>query len=181
MAFGNATKGYVKKHGGSGGGGGTTDYEDLLNKPSINGVELLGDKKIGTLSGDIKMTLSDVSNMNLSNVANAQTLIFNALTQKWENKTLDATVEVIHYVGDGTRNRVHNVGEYKALKIFGVSNAGYTESSFIVSPFTYYWCDMATSKDGTVTHGDGNIALSNDNVGLEMNEANVDYYIVIIR
>lgn len=29
---------------GSGGGGGTTDYEELDNKPSINGVTLVGDK-----------------------------------------------------------------------------------------------------------------------------------------
>lgn len=42
MAFGNATKGYVKKH--SGGGGGTSNYNDLSNKPSINGVTLTGNK-----------------------------------------------------------------------------------------------------------------------------------------
>lgn len=44
MAFGNATKGYVKSHGGGGGGGGTSNYNDLSNKPSINGVELKGNK-----------------------------------------------------------------------------------------------------------------------------------------
>lgn len=42
MAFGNATKGYVKKH--SGGGGGASNYNDLSNKPQINGVELTGNK-----------------------------------------------------------------------------------------------------------------------------------------
>lgn len=44
MAFGNATKGYVKKHSGGGGGGGTSNYNDLSNKPSINGVTLSGNK-----------------------------------------------------------------------------------------------------------------------------------------
>lgn len=107
MAFGNATKGYVKKRG----GGGTADYEKLLNKPSINGVELLGDKKIGTLSGDIKMKLSDVSNMNLSNVANAQTLIFNALNQKWENK---AQIErATLYTGSEKVNNITLSDSYK--------------------------------------------------------------------
>ena len=43
MAFGNATKGYVKKHSG-GGGGGTTNYSELSNKPQINGVTLDGNK-----------------------------------------------------------------------------------------------------------------------------------------
>lgn len=44
MAFGNATKGYVKKHSGGGGGGGTTNYNDLSNQPQINGVTLTGNK-----------------------------------------------------------------------------------------------------------------------------------------
>lgn len=47
---------------GSGGGSGTDDYEDLLNKPSINGVELLGNKAIGTLSGDIQVGYADLLN-----------------------------------------------------------------------------------------------------------------------
>lgn len=47
---------------GSGGGSGTDDYEDLLNKPSINGVELLGSKAIGTLSGDIQVEYADLLN-----------------------------------------------------------------------------------------------------------------------
>ena len=37
------------------GGSGTDDYEDLTNLPSINGVELLGNKVIGLLSGNIQV------------------------------------------------------------------------------------------------------------------------------
>lgn len=88
MAFGNATKGYVKRHSGGGGGGGTADYDDLLNKPSINGVELLGDKSIGSLSGNIQVKLSDIVDTNLNNVQNAQTLLYNALSQTWENSNV---------------------------------------------------------------------------------------------
>lgn len=43
MAFGNATKGYVKAHSG-GGGTGTDNYNNLSNKPKINGVALSGNK-----------------------------------------------------------------------------------------------------------------------------------------
>lgn len=39
----------------SGGGGGTGDYPDLTNKPSINGVELLGNKTVGLLSTNIQI------------------------------------------------------------------------------------------------------------------------------
>lgn len=73
MAFGNATKGYIRQHSG-GGGGGTSNYNDLSNKPSINGVELTGNKtsdqlNIGGLSfvdriSDVStgIALADISN-----------------------------------------------------------------------------------------------------------------------
>lgn len=42
---GNATKNYVDRHSSGGGGGsGTTNYNELENKPSINGVVLSGNK-----------------------------------------------------------------------------------------------------------------------------------------
>ena len=41
---------------GGGGGGDSGDYEDLINKPSINGVELLGDVSFKELGlGDIPL------------------------------------------------------------------------------------------------------------------------------
>ena len=50
MAFGNATKGYVRAHSSGGGGGGTSDYSQLSNKPSINGVTLSGNKTSADLN-----------------------------------------------------------------------------------------------------------------------------------
>ena len=35
--------------GGGGGGGGTSDYNDLLNKPQINGVTLVGNKTLAQI------------------------------------------------------------------------------------------------------------------------------------
>ena len=63
MAFGNATKGYVKKHSGGGGDGGTSNYNDLSNKPSINGVTLSGNKTSEDLNigGSGGMTLTDIT------------------------------------------------------------------------------------------------------------------------
>lgn len=144
MAFGNATKGYVRQHSGGGGGGGTSDYSQLSNKPSINGVTLSGNKT----SADLGIT---------------------------------GGVEVIHYVGDDTRSRVHEVGEYSALKVFGISNNGYTESSWADGEHTYYWADSNVSKSGTIIYGDGTIAFESQNSGLEFNASNVDYYIIVIR
>lgn len=42
---------YVKAHGG-GGGGGTSNYNDLSNKPKINGVTLSGNKTSADLGID---------------------------------------------------------------------------------------------------------------------------------
>lgn len=84
MAFGNATIGDLKKIAG-GGGGGTKDYTELINKPSINGVELLAGTNIGKLSGDIKVSLSAIDNVSLTTPTNAQALLFDALTSKWKN------------------------------------------------------------------------------------------------
>lgn len=41
-----------------GSGGGTMDYEDLTNKPSINGVELSGDVELSAIMADV--TQADV-------------------------------------------------------------------------------------------------------------------------
>lgn len=143
MAFGNATKGYVKKHSGGGGGGGTTNYSELSNKPQINGVTLDGNKT----SEDLHI----------------------------------GAISVIHYVGDGTRSRVHNVGQYSILKFFGASNTGYTESSWADGTHTYYLSDSNTNYTGNFIYGNGTIALNSQNSGLEFNDLNVDYYIIVIR
>lgn len=67
MAFGNATKGFVRAHSGGGGGGGASNYNQLTNKPQINGVELTGNKSSSDLgiAGVIlkELTPYDTDNM----------------------------------------------------------------------------------------------------------------------
>ena len=72
MAFGNATKGYVRAHSGGGGGGGTSNYNQLSNKPQINGVELSGNKSSSDL-GISGVNFTDVtshiaSGIDISNI-----------------------------------------------------------------------------------------------------------------
>lgn len=67
MAFGNATKGYVKTHSGGGGSGGTKDYEALSNKPSINGVTLSGNKTSSDLNITASHTLTHLTTDGLVN------------------------------------------------------------------------------------------------------------------
>ena len=72
MAFGNATKGYVRAHSGGGGGGSTSNYNQLSNKPQINGVELTGNKSSSDL-GISGVNFTDVtskiaSGIDISNI-----------------------------------------------------------------------------------------------------------------
>ena len=46
---------------GGGGGGGTSDYEDLENKPSIGGVELIGNKSLHDLGAAAESDIPDVT------------------------------------------------------------------------------------------------------------------------
>lgn len=46
---------------GGGGGGGTSDYNDLINKPSINGVPLIGNKSLQDLGAATASDIPDVS------------------------------------------------------------------------------------------------------------------------
>lgn len=64
MAFGNATKGYIRNHSGGGGGGGTSNYNDLSNKPKINGVELTGNKTSAELNIGGGFSFTEVTKVN---------------------------------------------------------------------------------------------------------------------
>ena len=80
--------GVLSSIGGSGGSG-TNNYEDLINKPKINGVELTGDlssESLG-LSGDGSTTsaLSDLTDVELTSLTNGQGLFYDGVLQKWVN------------------------------------------------------------------------------------------------
>lgn len=77
-----------------GGGGGTSDYPDLTNKPSINSVTLSGNKTTSDLNisyadltnkPTIPDEISDLSDVTLANLANGDTLKWDATNSKWVN------------------------------------------------------------------------------------------------
>lgn len=74
---------YQATRNGGGGGGGTTDYDDLDNKPSINGVTLSGDKT----TSDLGLKFSDLEGVELHNVQDGDVLTYDAALNKWVNKT----------------------------------------------------------------------------------------------
>lgn len=119
MAFGNATKGYVKSHSGGGGGGGTSNYNQLSNKPQINGVELIGNRTSGELNiGGISFVdkINDISTgISMSDINNGVLLV-----------STDSSSRRIS--GIFTKNDIVNNAEY----VFGYSNE-YSNNKFLVS------------------------------------------------
>lgn len=76
MAFGNATKGYVKAHSGGGGSSGTTNYNDLTNLPSINGVTLSGNKT----SADLNIVADGVKHTSYVGTSTSTTTDINTVS-----------------------------------------------------------------------------------------------------
>ena len=74
---------YMMGKNAGGGGGGTTNYNDLENKPEINGVTLNGDKSLEDLG--IPTDLSDLSDIGIENPTDGQIMKYNETTHKWEN------------------------------------------------------------------------------------------------
>ena len=62
------------------GGGGTDDYEDLENKPSINGVELSGDKS----TGDLGIEFNDLDDVDMTGVTDGQVPTWDATAGKYK-------------------------------------------------------------------------------------------------
>ena len=63
------------------GGGGTTNYNDLINKPKINDVELSGNKSLD----DLSINLEELPDTALSNPQEGQNLQYDATNEKWVN------------------------------------------------------------------------------------------------
>jgi len=76
--------------GSSGGGSGTSDYSDLTNKPSINGVELLGNKTVGLLSTNIQINADKIGYSGTVSGANTAKAAIESLKSSIDNISVDA-------------------------------------------------------------------------------------------
>lgn len=84
----------LEQSGGGGGGGGTSDYNDLSNKPSINGVQLIGNKTT------IQLKLDEIYWVSYGNATYAE--IGNALNSGKLPVCYYAGQYYIYSVGTGT-------------------------------------------------------------------------------
>lgn len=73
-----------------GGGGGTSNYPNLTNKPSINGVELLGNKVIGLLSTNIQVGSDRIGYSGTVSGANTAKEAIELLKSSIDNISVDA-------------------------------------------------------------------------------------------
>lgn len=81
-----ATYSWIAKNVQAGGGsGGTTDYDELTNKPAINGVTLAGDKTTAELGITIPASIDDLTDINLDSPSDGQLLAYDAENSEWVN------------------------------------------------------------------------------------------------
>lgn len=112
MAFGNATKGYVKKHGGGGGGGGS--HNNFTVDELTNGNFKLSDYKLLLVEGKnqygiIGTGLFFTANMNTTDRYNF------SVTEKTNNFTFRISVDsnnlitIIKSAGDGDLSHIYGI------------------------------------------------------------------------
>ena len=134
-----------------GGGGGTGNYPDLTNKPSINGVELLGNKVIGLLSTNIQVDSDKIGYNNLTSGLSA-TNVKSALDElksdidnvptnpdaddvSYDNTTSGMTADDVQGAIDELKNDIDSKGTASMNVTSGQSNQytftdGQTTSNF---------------------------------------------------
>jgi hypothetical protein len=139
-----------------GGGGGTTNYNNLTNKPKINGVELLGDKTVGDLGA-----VANILPADLPPPANKPLLVFNGgLIENAElkgNATVTGAYDSVvllppitasslgaefNITNQFTREQISNV---KSLVISGLSN--YVDFVYSSSTHNGAWLN-ASDREG---------------------------------
>lgn len=118
----------------SGGGGGTDDYEDLENKPSINGVVLSGDKS----TGDLGIEFNDLDDVDMTGVTDGQVPTWDATAQKYKPGTPAA--------GGGTNPNLL-INPWFTVNQRGFTSSSSTDKAFCVDR----WRMTYGSSPGTIT------------------------------
>ena len=98
----------IATYGGSGSGsGGTTNYNALLNKPSINGVTLTGNKTLADLgiTNYNNDKLTGLKDVDTTNIGDGKTLVYDAATQKHKYVDSIGTDELVKM--DSTTDAKH--------------------------------------------------------------------------
>lgn len=118
----------LERSGGGGGEPGTTNYNDLTNKPSVNGHILIGSKTSSDL--DLQPIISDLSTIRSGAAAGATAVqpatMNQALRGKQDNLTFDSTPT------SGSTNPVTSGGVYTSLttKVDKVAGKGLSTNDF---------------------------------------------------
>ena len=90
-------------------GSSSGDYEDLTNLPSINGVELLGNKAIGLLSGNIQVDSDKIGYNNAISGLSA-TNVKSAIDELANSPVAKTNIEAVYE--ETTALSAHSVNEY---------------------------------------------------------------------
>lgn len=139
----------IEQGGGGGGGSGTYDYDELMNKPTINSVQLAGNKT----TADLHISYNDLEDTpNLANVA--ETGDYNDLintptipmvkSDTLSNCTTDAVGMVTNYYPSMTNCVILN-----AVKLRTVGTSDYAWVTYMPNSTDANYILLVKSRDGT--------------------------------
>lgn len=147
----------AKKLSGGGGGTGTSNYNDLSNKPSINGTTLSGNKTAANLglqaeiTGDVTISSDNVDDTNATNL-----FVTSSEKSTWSGKQDALTFD--DSPTESSNNPVKSGGVYTALsgKQAAITNDNKLNPAYIDYNSTYAAVSATekTSWDGKATSGD---------------------------
>lgn len=123
----------IEQGGGGGGGSGTYDYDDLMNKPTINSVQLAGNKT----TADLHISYNDLENTpNLANVA--ETGDYNDLTNLPVPETAVNFTSQVTFVGTvGGDTRFYKKNDVVYMNYQGTTGTHDTNDILFTLPSGY--------------------------------------------
>ena len=162
----------IALYGGTGGSGGsgTTNYNALLNKPSINGVDLVGNKTLADLGitnyndTQVKTDIADLQNNKVDKVT-GKSLVDDteiarlALVDNYDDRAIKASIKT---VADGLMASAGYSPDYKKLDIITV---GGTKKSIDLLPIISHSKITDLSDVDSTNQGNGKTLVYNSATG----------------
>ena len=116
----------IKSTAGGGGGGGTTDYTDLDNKPSIEGITLSGNKTAADLGLQNELQIDNTPTQDSNGVPKSGG-VYNAIANATETVTVSQASADFEEIFGAVQGRVNNMYSYANAQTINGADITYEE------------------------------------------------------
>jgi hypothetical protein len=120
----------LESGGGGGGGGGTTDYNDLSNKPQINGVTLSGNKTLSALGAATPSDITDAFAPSTISLVEGGTFPSDSRTLLTEHKPINVNDDQYYFLEESGVDYLYSSmptsGAYPSLSYLRIMKNSYS-------------------------------------------------------